>query len=79
MQAANDNAPRARLLTLTNAAHYCGVSSPVLKSVCPVRPISLGIGRRLERFDVRDLDVWIEGLKGDNENRTAADALLDKL
>lgn len=76
MRAANDNAPRARLVTLTQAAAYCGVSAPVLKGVCPVRPIALGSGKRLQRFDVRDLDAWIDGLKGDNDNLTTADSLL---
>jgi predicted DNA-binding transcriptional regulator AlpA len=74
--AANDNAPRARLINLAEAAAYCGVSTPVYARLCPVRPISLGPGKRLERFDVRDLDAWIDGLKGDNDNLTTADSLL---
>jgi predicted DNA-binding transcriptional regulator AlpA len=79
MQAANDNRPPSRLVTLTDAARYCGVSAPVLRGVCPVRPISLGPGKRLERFDLHDLDAWIDTLKGDNDNLTTADALLASL
>lgn len=74
--AANDNAPRARLVTLTQAAAYCGVSTPIMKGLCPVIPISLGAGKRLDRFDVRDLDSWIDSMKANNDNASTADALL---
>jgi hypothetical protein len=52
-----------RLLKKQQAAAYCGVSIPTFAAVCPVPPIALGIGKRLERYDIRDLDDWIEGLK----------------
>lgn len=54
-----------RLLTKRAAALYCGVSASVFSALCPVRPISLGKGRRLERYDVRSLDTWIDGLGGE--------------
>lgn len=76
---ANNTAPRARLLTLTDAAYYCGVSIPILKGICPVSPISLGEGERLKRYDVRDLDTWIDSKKGANDNQLTADALLADL
>src|SRR4051794_35216470 len=49
-----------RLLTRTQAAIYCGVSVPTFSAHCPVRPISLGPGRRLERYDIHSLDRWID-------------------
>jgi|tagenome__1003787_1003787.scaffolds.fasta_scaffold19635211_2 hypothetical protein len=53
-----------RLLKKQQAAAYCGVSIPTFAAVCPVTPIALGVGKRLERYDIRDLDEWIERLKG---------------
>lgn len=74
---ANDNNPR--LLTKTQAATYCGLSIPTFGSVCPVRPIALGVGVRMERYDVRDIDAWIDSLKPQSSNLSMADALLDAL
>jgi len=51
-----------RLLLLKEAASYCGISIPTFGAVCPVRPISLGKGKRLERYDIRLLDKWIDAL-----------------
>ena len=53
-----------RLLKKQQAAAYCGVSVSTFAAVCPVTPIALGVGKRLERYDIRDLDDWIERLKG---------------
>ncbi len=53
----------ARLLTREQAAAYCGVSLPTFDSVCPVRPLALGAGKRLERYDVVALNEWIDRLK----------------
>jgi hypothetical protein len=36
----------------------------MLEGVCPVAPISLGEGKRMERYDVRALDAWIDSLSG---------------
>lgn len=55
---------RPRLLTREQAAIYCGVSGPTFSVHCPVRPISLGPGKRLERYDIRSLDRWIDTLSG---------------
>lgn len=54
-----------RLLTREQAADYCGVSVPTFAAVCPVAPIAMGHGKRMERFDVQALDAWITGLRGD--------------
>ncbi len=51
-----------RLLTRQQAAGYCGLSVPTFEATCPVRPIALGDERRLERYDMRALDAWIDGL-----------------
>ncbi|MBB3562346.1 hypothetical protein FHX06_003677 [Rhizobium sp. BK512] len=76
--AANDNFP-ARLLTKSQAASYCGLSLPTFGSVCPVRPIALGVGVRMERYDLRELDCWIDGLREAGNPLRTADALLDAL
>jgi hypothetical protein len=49
-----------RLLTRDQAATYCGVSVLTLIHVCPVRLIALGSSKRLERYDIRRLDEWID-------------------
>lgn len=57
-----------RLLKRQQAAAYCGVSVPTFAANCPVSPIAMGVGKRLERYDIRDLDDWIEVLKGGNSD-----------
>jgi hypothetical protein len=53
-----------RLLTRRQAAQYCGVSLATLLTHCPVRPIALGSGKRLERYDMVALDRWIDQMNG---------------
>ena len=53
-----------RLLTMEQAARYCGVCPSTFKAICTVAPIALRRGERLLRYDVRVLDRWIDGLKG---------------
>ena len=53
-----------RLLTKTEAAAYCGLSSRAFATLCPVRPIALRDDRRLERYDIVALDEWIDRLRG---------------
>lgn len=65
-----------RLLTKTEAAAYCGVSVPIFSEVCAVNPISLGEGVRLKRWDVRDLDEWIDRKAG--RSPPSADDLLER-
>ncbi len=54
--------PAARLLTRAQAAVYCGFCSSTVSTLCPVRPISLGHDKRLERYDVVALNDWIDRL-----------------
>lgn len=71
--------PTVRLLTKREAAQYCGLSAATFGGVCPVRPIALGEGARMHRYDVRDLDKWIDGLKAPAQTNSLAMMLLDKL
>lgn len=50
-----------RLLTKAEAASYCGMSPALFDRLCPVRP--LRFSERLVKFDVVDLDSWIEAFK----------------
>jgi hypothetical protein len=38
----------------------CGVSVHTLTRHCPIKPIALGNSKRLERYDVHQLDKWID-------------------
>ncbi len=51
-----------RLLDRSQAAAYCGISLAVFLRRCPVQPLAMGPGTRLERYDIRDLDDWIDRL-----------------
>lgn len=46
-----------RMLTVREAADYCGVPAKQL----PVTPVEMPGGKRL--YDVRDLDEYLDGLK----------------
>jgi len=50
-----------RLLTKSEAAHHCGRSVRRFEVECPIAPVAFSNGDR--RYDVRDLDRWIDGLK----------------
>lgn len=56
----------ARLLNERQAAAYCGLAAATFRMLCPVRPVALGEGKRLNRFDVVALDEWIDGLSSDS-------------
>jgi len=75
----NDNTPQ-RLLTKTQAAHYCGMSVATFGGVCTVRPIALGEGARMHRYDVRDIDNWIDSFKaGGGKPKSLFEELMEKL
>ena len=50
-----------RMLTRTEAAHHCGRSVKRFENECPCQPVRFPNGDL--RFDVKDLDVWINSLK----------------
>ena len=54
-----------RLLSRAEAAAYCGVSVPTFTLICPIPPVALGKGKRLERYDIRSLDEWLDKLGND--------------
>jgi predicted DNA-binding transcriptional regulator AlpA len=49
-----------RLVTLKQAADYCGMSPPIFRRLCPVRPIRFS--ERLIRYDLVDIDRWIDDM-----------------
>jgi hypothetical protein len=49
------------MLTKEQAAAYCGISVPVFVRRCPVVPVSMGDDMRLNRYDVKLLDAWLDG------------------
>jgi hypothetical protein len=50
-----------RMLSQSEAAHHCGRSLTRFKVECPVRPLRYANGDL--RWDVQDLDAWINSLK----------------
>jgi hypothetical protein len=60
----------ARLLTPSQAAAYCGIGIEAFHSNCPVRPKRIRPGRQGLRWDIRQLDEWIDALpsEGDRNN-----------
>ncbi|SES47271.1 hypothetical protein [Rhizobium sp. NFR03] len=69
-----------RLLNKSQAAAYCGLSTSTFGGVCPVRPIALGESVRMHRYDVRDIDAWIDSFKsGEPAGKSALRIALDRL
>lgn len=50
-----------RLLKTGEAAKYCGLALSKFKRECPASPIEFA--QNQIRYDVQDLDKWIDGLK----------------
>jgi len=50
-----------RMLTAAEAASHCGRPVKRFKAECPVAPVAFANGDL--RYDVRDLDLWIDTLK----------------
>jgi hypothetical protein len=65
-----------RMLTTAEAARHCGRSLTRFKIESPVDPIKFGNGDR--RYDVKDLDRWLDGLKAGVADHDT-DAILEKL
>jgi hypothetical protein len=64
-----------RLFTIKEAAGYCGVGRELFLAKCSVRPKRIAEGPRGLRYDVRDLDKWIDELASTDVPRTADDWL----
>jgi hypothetical protein len=52
-----------RLVYQKDAAAYCSMGVPSFKANCPVAPVRVGPGMRGLRYDLYDLDGWIDSLK----------------
>jgi hypothetical protein len=50
-----------RMLTKAEAAHHCGRPVKRFEAECDVSPVKFPNGD--SRYDVQDLDKWIDGLK----------------
>jgi hypothetical protein len=63
-----------RMLTKREAAEHCGRPVRKFEVECPVGPIKFANGDL--RWDVRDLDAWLDALKCRIDD---ADAIVDRL
>lgn len=59
-----------RMLSRAEAAQHCGRPVKRFEVECPVTPIRFPNGD--PRFDIRDLDAWLDGLKGGGHDDTEA-------
>lgn len=58
-----------RLLSRKEAAQYCSICTTTFDRVCKIRPVLLGdYSSKLKRYDIRDIDAWIESKKVANSN-----------
>jgi len=64
-----------RMLTKAEAAHHCGRPIKRFEIECPVAAVRFPNGDR--RFDVQDLDRWLDQLKGGTLDE--ADAAIERL
>ena len=62
-----------RLLSKGDAAEYCCRSVRRFAVECPVSPVVMSNGDQL--YDIRDLDLWIDGLKARDAQDSASLAL----
>jgi hypothetical protein len=59
-----------RLVTKDQAASYCCMCVESFAANCPVKPVRVRPGDRGLRWDIRELDAWIDSLK---ENSTGSE------
>ncbi len=57
-----------RMLAKREAAEHCGRSLKRFELECPVVPVRFSNGDL--RFDVKDLDKWLDNLKDQSEDST---------
>jgi hypothetical protein len=62
-----------RILSEREAADYCGYPLSKFKLFCPVVPVQFPGGSK--RYDMRDLDAWVDGCKQPNVAHTHDDIL----
>lgn len=68
--------PAQRLLSLEEAASYCGMSGPTFASECPVIPIKI---RTRVLYDREQIDRWIDSLAPDRPLSPSHEELLGRL
>lgn len=67
-----------RLLPLKDAALYCGVPRSYFQSKCPAKPVKLYENAH-PRYDILDLDKWIDSVKGGGTEEVSDDDGIDQL
>ena len=72
----NLNVLQKRMLNKTEAAEHCGRPVKRFDIECPVRAVRFPNGDN--RWDLRDLDAWIDSLKAGDTNHEA-EAIIGKL
>ena len=72
----NLNVLHKRMLNKTEAAEHCGRSVKRFEIECPVKAVRFPNGDN--RWDVRDLDAWIDGLKAGHLDHDV-EAIIGKL
>ena len=65
-----------RMLSLTEAAEYCGLARKLFAIQCPVAPVR--VANNVEKYDMQDLDTWINTLKSDRPD-DSDDTILARL
>lgn len=63
-----------RMLNERESAEYCGIPPKRFSTTCPVTPVLLADQRR---YDMKDLDEWLDGLKSGAPNDD--DTIIGKL
>jgi hypothetical protein len=65
-----------RMLTKAEASNHCGRSIKRFEIECPINPVQFANGDR--RYDVHDLDAWLDDLKRGTV-RNDADQIITRL
>jgi hypothetical protein len=58
-----------RMMSIKQAADYVGLPLKRFPRVCSVRPIAMPESE--ERYDIRDLDLWLDQVKAGNAGTDA--------
>ena len=64
-----------RLMTRAEAAYYCSLPPKKFEGQCPFHPVQMPTGEK--KWDVRDLDTWIDALKTGCDDDSALIARLE--
>lgn len=67
-----------RMLATKDAALYCGVPRSYFSSICPARPVKLYENAH-PRYDVFDLDKWIDSVKSGGKEEGSDDDIANRL